>query len=185
MTSNNVQTSQVPEAQSNFDYSTISFETFKNFKDFNNMFRRMDDNFFTPCDIASVVVDMVRLERDEAKADDVIEWYDNQIYFQIRCTIDMQKLNYANDHGLQPPHPIGSCDNTNLSFELRAIHGINEYRVNQAYRLGLPPRLLDTLDSSDDEPNHELNRRFVFNYGSDSGYSSESDSDSGVSDIED
>ena len=99
MTSNNVQTSQVPEAQSNFDYSTISFETFKNFKDFNNMFRRMDDNFFTPCDIASVVVDMVRLERDEAKADGMITKYTFKLDVRLICkSLTMQTTMVYNLH---------------------------------------------------------------------------------------
>ena len=98
MTSNN--TFQTPQTS----------QTLINFDDFNNMFKGIDSDYFTPCQIATVVLEKVKIKRDQARIDDVVKWYDNQIYFKIRNTIDEQALAYACEHRLSLP-------NVNNDFE--------------------------------------------------------------------
>ena len=95
MTSNNA--FQTP---SHFYYSTLSPETLRNFDDFKNMFKGIESDYFTPCDIASAVLEKIKRMGDQARIDDAVEWFDNQIYFEIRDTIDEQALAYASEHKL-------------------------------------------------------------------------------------
>ena len=95
MTSNNAfQTSSL------FDYSTLSPETLRNFDDFMNMFKGIESDYFTPCDIASAVLEKIKRMGDQARIDDAVEWFDNQIYFEIRDTVDERALAYAHEHRL-------------------------------------------------------------------------------------
>ena len=191
MTSNN---SQVPEIQSSFDYSTVSSETLRNFKDFNNMFRRMDCDFFTPCDTADVVVVEVDQEKNEVRSDDVLEWRYGDIFFQIRHMANIRKIDYARSYGLELQPPLNSRCDTVAGSELQVIQDINECIINQAYKLGLPPILLGISDLDDD---YDYNYEFEYDYGYDfddaddydsadgDDYDSGYGSDGEVSDIED
>ena len=83
-----------------FDYSTLSPETLRNFDDFKNMFKGIDSDYFTPCDVASAVLEKISRMGDQTRTDDAVEWFDNQIYFEIRDTVDEQALAYAREHRL-------------------------------------------------------------------------------------
>ena len=48
-------------------------ETLNNFDDFNNMFKGIDRDDYTPNDIASIVFEKVRHERNPSRLDDAIE----------------------------------------------------------------------------------------------------------------
>ena len=117
MTSNNVQTSNY------FDYSTLSPETLRNFDDFKNMFKGIDSDYFTPCDIALTVVEKIRRMGNQVSINDAIEWFDNQIYFEIRDTVDERKLAYAHEHRLSPT--VGS-DNSDVFDDTDEVSDIED-----------------------------------------------------------
>ena len=94
MTSNNA--FQTPNL---FDYSTLSPETLRNFDDFKNMFKGIDSDYFTPCDIAFAVLEKIKRMRNQTRTDDAVEWFDNQIYLEIRDTVDEQAVVYAREAG--------------------------------------------------------------------------------------
>ena len=67
---------------------SISPETAKNFDDFNNMFKGIDRDDYTPDDIASIVFEKVRLERNQSRLDDMLEWFDESRFYKIRDWVD-------------------------------------------------------------------------------------------------
>ena len=88
-------------------------QTLRNFDDFNNMFKGIDSDYFTPCQIATVVLEKVEIKGDQARIDDVVEWCDNQIYFKIRDTIDERALAYAHEHRLSLPDVYNDFEDDN------------------------------------------------------------------------
>ena len=64
--------------------NNMSPETAKNFDDFNNMFKGIDRDDYTPDDIASIVFEKVRLEHDQSRLDDVLEWFEGNHFYKIR-----------------------------------------------------------------------------------------------------
>ena len=67
---------------------SISPETAKNFDDFNNMFKGIDRDDYTPDDIASIVFEKVRLERNQSRLNDALEWIDEGHFYKIRDWVD-------------------------------------------------------------------------------------------------
>ena len=68
--------------------NNMSPETAKNFDDFNNMFKGIDRDDYTPDDIASIVFEKVRLERNQSRLDDMVEWFDEGHYYKIRVWVN-------------------------------------------------------------------------------------------------
>ena len=64
--------------------NNASSETLRNFDDFNNMFKGIDRDDYTPDDIASIVFEKVRLEHDQSRLDDVLEWFEGNHFYKIR-----------------------------------------------------------------------------------------------------
>ena len=165
MNSNNTQISKAPEYLSSIDYSTVSPKTLRNFKDFNIIFRRADDEFFTPCSIADTVVDLIKSEGDDARISDVVVWFEYQVYFQIRHTVDVQKVLFANKNCLPTLDLISECefvkdddedyenyeDRVKDTYEILTMRMVNEYRVNHAYKFGSPLIMLDDIDEADED----------------------------------
>ena len=83
-----------PEASSNFDFfididmDSKSPETLNNFDDFNNMFKGIDRDDYTPDHTASIVFRKVELERNPSRLDDAVEWLDEGHFYKIRCTLN-------------------------------------------------------------------------------------------------
>ena len=75
MTSANAQTPKTSKTPK------FSKRTLKNFEDFNNMFREIDREDFTPCDIADMVCEKVRLERKKYRLYDMCMWSEEGEYF--------------------------------------------------------------------------------------------------------
>ena len=63
-------------------------ETAKNFDDFNNMFKGIDRDDYTPDDIADLVFEKVRLERNQSRLNDALEWIDEGHFYKIRDWVD-------------------------------------------------------------------------------------------------
>ena len=61
-----------------------SAETERNFDDFNNMFKGIDQETETPDYIASIIVHKVERELDQKRLDDVVEWFDESHFYKIR-----------------------------------------------------------------------------------------------------
>lgn len=124
---NAFQTSNVSEDPSSIDYGTVSTKTLKNFKYFNDVFRKMDSKFFDPRVIAWVVTEVVG-DGSEEMDNDICVWYDNQVYFQIRYTVDMRKLLYASDHNVAMPFTRADSD-----------YKSTERKLTSAFERGIPP----------------------------------------------
>ena len=73
-------------------------ETANNFDDFNNMFKGIDRDDYTPDDIASIVLEKVRLERNQSRLDDANEWFEESHFYKIRDWVDVaaHKARHAN-----------------------------------------------------------------------------------------
>ena len=73
---------------SNIDISQNSPETANNFDDFNNMFKWIDRDDYTPDHIAFLVLKKVERERSQSRLDDAVEWFDEGYYYKIRNWVD-------------------------------------------------------------------------------------------------
>ena len=63
-------------------------ETANNFDDFNNMFKGIDRNDYTPDEIASIVLRKVELEHNPSRLDDAVEWFESCHFYKIRDWVD-------------------------------------------------------------------------------------------------
>ena len=121
MTSNNAS-----QTFSHFDYSTLSPETLKNFDDFKNMFKGIDSDYFTPCDIAITVLEKIRHMGNQVRIDDAVEWFDNQLYFEIRDTVDERKLAYVHEHRLSPTNRFSGSDSDSDDWDNNEVSDIED-----------------------------------------------------------
>ena len=64
-------------------------ETLNNFDDFDNMFKGIDRDDYTPNYIASIVLKKVELERNPSRLDDAVEWFDEGYFYKIRDWVDV------------------------------------------------------------------------------------------------
>ena len=64
-----------------------SSETSRDFSDFNNMFKDIDRDDQTPDDIAFNVLEKVRLEHNQSRLDNAVEWFDEGHYYRIRSWV--------------------------------------------------------------------------------------------------
>ena len=63
-------------------------ETLRNFDDFKNMFKGIDREDRTPDDVALKILEKVKLEYNQSRLDDVVEWFDEGHYYEIRSHVD-------------------------------------------------------------------------------------------------
>ena len=73
--------------------------TSKNFEDFNNMFKGIDRLDCVPDHIAAIVLNKVKLERNPSRLDDAVTWFDEGLYYEIRCMVDMSAYNNGDNDG--------------------------------------------------------------------------------------
>lgn len=130
---NTFQTLKISEDLSSINYDTVSAETLHNFKFFNAVFKTLDSKFFNPRVIAFVVTEVVTNvvgDGSEEMDNDLCDWYDNQVYFQIRHMVDMQKLLYASKHNVATPFTRVNSD-----------YKLTERKLLSAFKRGVaPPR---------------------------------------------
>ena len=86
----------------------MSPETFNNFNDFNNMFKGIDSDCYTPDQIATIIVRKIELKGNQARLDDAIRWFDDSYFHKIRHTMDEAAHERAYDLGLSPPEAYDS-----------------------------------------------------------------------------
>ena len=65
-----------------------TFETLKNFDDFNNMFKGIDRVDRHLGDTAQMVFEKVKLERNQSRLNDVFRWIENCECYKIKRNID-------------------------------------------------------------------------------------------------
>ena len=96
---------------------SISPETAKNFDDFNNMFKGIDRDDYTPDDIADLVFEKVRLERNQSRLNDALEWIDEGHFYKIRDWVDeaAHEFRYANPSNNISPQVWNSDDESEVS----------------------------------------------------------------------
>ena len=74
----------------------MTSETERNFDDFNNMFKGIDRKDCVPDHIAAIVLNKVKLERNPSRLDDALEWYDEGLFYEIRCVVDISAYDSEN-----------------------------------------------------------------------------------------
>ena len=89
--------------------NNVSSETARNFDDFNNMFKGIDRDDYTPDDIASIVFEKVRLEHNQSRLDDVLEWFEENHFYKIRDWVNEVA------HESRFPQVWGSDDESEVS----------------------------------------------------------------------
>ena len=104
---------------------THSEATKKNFEDFNTMFKKIDREDCIPCFIADIVLDYVRGDGDESRMDDVSQWHEEGLYFEIRSIVYIPK-NYGKvnfdarferlSHHLEPEYEAGEASDSDDDF---------------------------------------------------------------------
>ena len=90
--------------------TSYNAQTLKNFVDFDDMFKGIDSEYFTPCDIADVVFEKILSKGDQARIDDVVEWCETGKYFRNRSFLNVQAHAFACENKIPLPTIYDSDD---------------------------------------------------------------------------
>ena len=90
-------------------------ETANNFDDFNNMFKGIDRDDYTPDEIAVIVLEKVRRERNPSRLDDAVEWFDGSHFYKIRNWIDESAHEFRFENPTNNTSPRSYDDESEVS----------------------------------------------------------------------